>query len=426
MAREKRACKNHPQILASRQCYYCKEAVCPQCQQTIEHHIFCSRGCYVKWKWGSVYKKIRAFKRWTPLFITLLILANILQYFHFENKIAQWEKKKLPAEQVQGKSEPSFFQLDSARFPLKNILQIKVNAPRGRLISLWRDSLLAASIAADGEEIIFGSQILHSGNNNFALFSMNHLGKSTLLDSFSVYLDSKYIDYLKRPVSRVRTRRKALAFTFDAGWVKEGAPEILDILRRNQIRCTIFLTGEFMRRYPDIVRELTDDGHETGNHSLTHPHLTLLEVDGSSRNREYVNRDFLYGQLLTADSMYTAISGRSMARLWRAPFGELNKDILLWAAEAGYKHIGWSARCDTWDWVTDSASALYRTNREILEHLLEEEEKSGLNGKIILMHFGTERKKDKPYQILNELFEELRRRNYSFVTVTELMALQER
>lgn len=426
MAPKKRACKNHPQILAARQCFYCKEAICPQCQQRIEHHIFCSKSCYAKWKISTIFEKIRNFKKWTPLFITLLILISFLQYFHFESKIKKWQEKPGRFAQNPTEADSAFFHLDSARFPLQHILQIKIIAPKGRLISMWRDSDLVASVAGSGKESIFDGQILHAGDNRFALYSTNHLGKSTLIDAFGIYFDSRYINYLKRPVSSVRTAKKAVAFTFDAGWVKEGAREILEILRRNRIKCTFFLTGEFMRRYPDIVRELTDDGHEIGNHSLNHPHLTMLEVDGGSESKPGVTRKFLYHQLLAADSMYAAISGKKMAPLWRAPFGELNKDILLWAAEAGYKHIGWSARLDSWDWVTDTTSSLYRSNKEIMEHILSVEKKSGLNGKIILMHFGTERKKDLPYLVFDDLFKELRKRNYKFVTISKLMSLQER
>ena len=32
-----------------------------------------------------------------------------------------------------------------------------------------------------------------------------------------------------------------------------------------------------------------------------------------------------------------------MARLWRAPYGEVNEDIRAWAFEKGYAHVGWTA-----------------------------------------------------------------------------------
>src|SRR5262249_11414867 len=62
--------------------------------------------------------------------------------------------------------------------------------------------------------------------------------------------------------------------SFDGGSSDRGAVVILDALSRRGIRTTIFLTGEFIRRYPDVVHRIAADGHEVGNHTDTHPHLT--------------------------------------------------------------------------------------------------------------------------------------------------------
>jgi len=171
------------------------------------------------------------------------------------------------------------------------------------------------------------------------------------------------------------------------------------------------------------VRQMIEDGHEIANHSYSHPHLTMLEQDGSNRTLPGVDRNFLHRQLLKTDSTFQRITGQSMAPFWRAPFGEINRDILYWAAEIGYKHIGWSRYGDTRDWVTDSTSTLYRTSQQILEHLLSVEKKEGLNGKIILMHLSSDREKDFPYTILGRLIEDLRSRGYSFKTISQLLAI---
>ena len=110
-----------------------------------------------------------------------------------------------------------------------------------------------------------------------------------------------------------------------------------------------------------------------------------------------------------------------MAPLWRAPYGEINSEILLWAAEAGFKHIHWTDKCDTWDWVTDTTSSIYRTGPQILEHFLELDDKVGLGGKIILMHLGTERKTEIPNGILADLITKLRERGYKFKTIGQIL-----
>src|SRR5262249_26334121 len=73
--------------------------------------------------------------------------------------------------------------------------------------------------------------------------------------------------------------RHEILVSFDAGSSDHGATEILDALAARGIHTTIFLTGEFIRRYPDIVRRVAADGHEVGNHTDTHPHLTTYAAD---------------------------------------------------------------------------------------------------------------------------------------------------
>ena len=63
----------------------------------------------------------------------------------------------------------------------------------------------------------------------------------------------------------------AVAFTLDGGAIAAYTPEILEILREHQVRITIFITGQFAERHPELVLEMISDGHEIGNHSYAHP-----------------------------------------------------------------------------------------------------------------------------------------------------------
>ena len=64
------------------------------------------------------------------------------------------------------------------------------------------------------------------------------------------------------------------ALTFDAHAESQGADRLLALLRSRGIRATVFVTGRFAQRFPLLVRQAFADGHEIGNHTLTHPHLT--------------------------------------------------------------------------------------------------------------------------------------------------------
>ena len=99
--------------------------------------------------------------------------------------------------------------------------------------------------------------------------------------------------------------------------------------------------------------------------------------------------------------LYKAVTGKEMNKLWRAPYGEHNYEIRQWAAEVGYRHIGWTVGknweegMDTMDWVADKNSPAYHSADEVVEKILAfgNGNKEGANGTIILMHLGTTRER---------------------------------
>jgi peptidoglycan/xylan/chitin deacetylase (PgdA/CDA1 family) len=194
-------------------------------------------------------------------------------------------------------------------------------------------------------------------------------------------------------------------------------------LEDKELITTFFLTGSFIKRYPSIINNLINNQHELANHTYTHPHLTTWSVNAQHQNLESVNREFIYKQLDQTDSLLYKNFHLHFKPYWRAPFGEINKKILMWAAELGYRHIGWSDGCDTWDWVNDTESSLYRKPDEIYTHLMDLEREGKLNGSIILMHLGTDRKNDFPYQMLGKLIDTLREKHYKFLTISQLLSI---
>jgi peptidoglycan/xylan/chitin deacetylase (PgdA/CDA1 family) len=316
---------------------------------------------------------------------------------------------------------PDGFLVDSLRKSVQGKFKIQVSAAEGLVLTLMHNGNFIESVLPGEHEFSFEDVPLVNGENNFTIWGLSARGQSVLIDSFSVKYISPRLDYLLQPVYGVRTENKSVAFTFDGGSSNKGTKEILDILRDQEIKCTMFLTGRFVQNFPDHVRQILQDGHEIGNHSLTHPHFTNLEIDGLQTTRNNVNRAYLQKELQITDSLYYALTGDHMMPYWRAPFGETNREILFWAAELGFRHIGWSSKCDSWDWVEDKNSQLYRSAVEIKDYFLNMEEEKGLNGKIILMHLGSERTDDYAYQSLPGLIQELKNRGYQFKRVSQLL-----
>jgi peptidoglycan-N-acetylmuramic acid deacetylase len=213
--------------------------------------------------------------------------------------------------------------------------------------------------------------------------------------------------------------RRDILVSFDAGSSDRGALQILDALRDRGIRTTVFLTGDFIRRSPELARRIAEDGHEVGNHTDTHPHLTTYALNGRQATRPGVDRAFLARELGRTARLYRETTGKAMAPVWRAPFGEHNPEIRRWAAEEGYWHVGWTggrAGLDSLDWISDPSSPAYRSADKVVALLVARAE----NGGIVLLHLGSDR--DVPVASrIGALFDGLAGRGFRFTRATEFL-----
>ena len=190
--------------------------------------------------------------------------------------------------------------------------------------------------------------------------------------------------------------QRQVCLTFDGGSTSEVALDVLDALSARKLRSTFFLTGAFIQKYPELVRRIDQDGHEIGNHTLTHPHLAPRGVRDPRWTKERFQQE-----LLAADLAFFRLMGRPMDPLWRAPYGEHTAEIRKWAEELGYRHVGWSEGADTLDWATLKERKLYRTGNAILDRLHTRMERQDGEGLIVLMHLGSGRPaEDRPARVL--------------------------
>jgi len=311
--------------------------------------------------------------------------------------------------------------VDTVFAGLSQSIKIEGRGENNSLLGLWHNGKYSSSAIIKNEHYSFHPQSLYLGKNKFLVWSLSESGKTTLVDSFTVDFYSQRLHMLAIPFKRLKSDEKILALTFDAGSAANGADSILQILEDKNLKLTFFLTGTFIRKFPNIVQNLINNNHELANHSYSHPHLTNYAEDQSHNSLEHTNRSFIYNQLNLTDSLLYYGFGLHFKPYWRAPFGEYNDNILKWAAELGYKHIGWSAYCDTRDWVSDMDSELYRSGEEIYQTLIDLESKGRLKGAVILMHIHTDRESDKPYKILPKLIDTLLNRGYKIVPVSTLL-----
>jgi len=202
-----------------------------------------------------------------------------------------------------------------------------------------------------------------------------------------------------------------ICLTFDGGSNAEATDEVLEILRTRKLRTTIFLTGAFIRRYPEKVLRMVADGHEVGNHTWSHPHL----APGGQRDPQWTQARF-QAELLAADAAFQRLTGRPMAPLWRAPYGEHTPELRRWAEAIGYRHVHWSEGADTLDWATPQQRTLYRNGTAILKRLKERMNRPDGDGLIVLMHLGSERnEEDRPTRGLGSFLDDCIRAGWRLV-----------
>ncbi len=228
--------------------------------------------------------------------------------------------------------------------------------------------------------------------------------------------------------------RREIALTFD-GDDAGGAQDVLATLARNHIQTTVFLTGEFVERHPEVTRQIVAAGHEAGNHSWDHPHLTTFDQNNRHDTRPEISKSYFQSQLIRTASKFEEVTGERMAPLWRAPFGEVNSELMRWAEELGYRHINWTRdysrgkTLDSLDWVTDPGDRNYYANGDIVKRLLDfgAGTPSGASGGIVLMHLNTKRP---PGQSLHDKLQDLigawRQQGYQFVKVSRMLAESEK
>ncbi len=104
-------------------------------------------------------------------------------------------------------------------------------------------------------------------------------------------------------------RETRVALTFDDGPHPRWTPAVLDELRSRDVRATFFVIGENVRRHPEIVRRIRDEGHDIGCHGDSHAWTTPL----FSRRR-------IEAEIQSCLDAVRAAAGVT-PRLWRPPVG---------------------------------------------------------------------------------------------------------
>ena len=190
---------------------------------------------------------------------------------------------------------------------------------------------------------------------------------------------------------------KVIALTFDDGPWPSSTAKVLDILKKNNIKGTFFVVGQNVKNYPDLTKRVVTDGHIIANHTWHH---WYHHMNAQTAAYEVAN---------TTDIIYKTTGIKTS--LFRPPGGNMRNGVAAYAKSNKYAVIMWSS--DSMDYSRPGVSRL-------INNIFREAKPGG----IVLMHDGGG---DRSHTVkaLPEIISRFRKQGYEFVTVPELLEMQD-
>jgi peptidoglycan-N-acetylglucosamine deacetylase len=189
--------------------------------------------------------------------------------------------------------------------------------------------------------------------------------------------------------------RKVIALTFDDGPSKERTNDILYVLSKYNVKATFFVLGQNVQNYPGLALKIVQHGHSIGNHTWNHPYSQQSKASAARQ----IDR--------TTDIIYKVTGVKT--ELFRPPGGYINNGLVAHAKQKQNTIIMWSV--DTSDYRNST--------KKILDNALNHAKPGG----IILLHDGGGDRWN-TLIALPHLIEGLQKKGYEFVTIPELLEIE--
>ncbi|MER5782780.1 polysaccharide deacetylase family protein [Streptomyces mobaraensis] len=205
-----------------------------------------------------------------------------------------------------------------------------------------------------------------------------------------------------RDVEVVPTSERKVALTFDCGSGDQGVDEVLGVLGAWGIAATFFMTGRFASVHPGAARRIARS-YPVGNHSMTHPAFPGL------------SREQRVEEVRSAARAVERAVGRPPVRLFRFPYGEVDRECIADVNAEGYACVRWTV--DTLGWKGAGGGV---TTERVVGRVLD----ALVPGAIVLMHVGRTSSAD-PSTVdataLPDLIRAIRGRGFGFLSLDGLL-----
>lgn len=208
-----------------------------------------------------------------------------------------------------------------------------------------------------------------------------------------IFLAPEETSVMAEPIYQGTTTKSNVALTINVDWGEDILPEMLDILEQENVTATFFVTGRFAEKFPELIQQIYQEGHEIGNHGYKHPHPDQLSI---AQNQQ---------DIMKAEAVLEKLTGEK-PHLYAPPYGEHGTTCLQAAEQCGYTTILWTA--DTIDWEEPAPTPETLVQRVTGDTLQ--------NGTIILMH-----PKEHTKEALSDIIHKIKGKGYQCVKVSELL-----
>lgn len=207
----------------------------------------------------------------------------------------------------------------------------------------------------------------------------------------SSYAESSNTKYAKYDAIFIGEDNKNVYLTFDEGYENGYTAPILDTLKQKNVKAMFFVTCDYVRRNPELVKRMIDEGHVVGNHSWSHPSFPSLTEQKMGEEIQKLHA------LVKEDYGY-------QMKYFRFPMGEFSEKALAVCKQNGYKSVFWSFAYADWDTKNqpDEQAAL----KKICD--------SAHNGAIFLLHAVSKTN----CNVLSEVIDNVRAQGYTWAEPT--------
>ena len=189
--------------------------------------------------------------------------------------------------------------------------------------------------------------------------------------------------------------KKYVYLTFDEGYEAGYTPQILKTLKENQVVATFFITAHYVNTQPELVKQMIDEGHIVGNHTVNHKSMPDL-TDEKIKTEIMDLHQVIYEKF-----------GYEMKYI-RPPMGEYSQRTLAITQNLGYKTVMWSFAYQDWDEKNQP------NEQESLKKILDNTH----NGEIILLHGNSKTNTNN----LGEMIQKIKEQGYEFKSLDEFEA----